>query len=92
MKRQDGFIQGRGGVITCLSCKERTRETNETFGTEMCPVCYEIGELQNSLSDGTITHAEFKTWLFEIKGFNPEVHIDNYTKMLLEQADAREDN
>lgn len=87
-KRQDGFIHGRGGVITCLSCGQQTRETNETFGTEMCPICYRIGGLQNALSDGDIDHAEFKELVYAIKGFDPDVHIDNYTKALLEEGES----
>jgi len=86
MKRQDGFMRGAGGVFKCLSCGKNTRATNETLGLEICPICYEIGGLQNGLSDGNITVAEFFERCEAIAGFDRETHIDKSTQSIIDEA------
>lgn len=92
-KRQDGFIKGAGGVFACASCGQNTRATNETQGFEICPICYDVGGMENSLSDGNMTVAEFMERCKAISGFDAEKHIGQHTQQIIDAAlkdEARE--
>jgi len=39
------------GVFTCGCCGRKTRETQDTSGSDMCGICYELSGIQNSLRD-----------------------------------------
>lgn len=61
---QNSKMQKGSGIYTCEECGKNTRETGngESF-VRFCRKCYEIGGLENSLSDGTITQDEFDTYV-----------------------------
>lgn len=55
------FQRGSGSFI-CEDCGKRTRKTPETAGSisiRLCPYCEARAGLENSLSDGHITTAQF---------------------------------
>jgi hypothetical protein len=83
MKKQDGFQAGGKGVFKCSSCGQNTRETNETLGLEICPVCYEVGGLTNGLADANLNPEEFLASCNAINGFDPHIHLDNWALQLL---------
>lgn len=52
-QRDDSKFRRGSGVYTCRCCGHRTRETGHCeSGVELCALCYEIGGLENQISDG----------------------------------------
>ena len=85
-KKSDGYIKGAGGNFKCQECGKLTRATNETLNIgNICPVCYEIGGLQNSLSDGAITVDDFMGQIEMIPGYTGK-EIDSYTQTIIDDA------
>jgi ribosomal protein S14 len=68
MPRTDHFDKfRRGGVITCLVCGRKTRETGkDETNLEMCRFCIRENEWLNSFSDGEITEEEYNEELAKI--------------------------
>ena len=61
------FQQG-SGAYTCLCCGKLTRETGlGESGSEVCAYCFEVGGLENSYSDGTITFDKYNVRLAELQ-------------------------
>jgi len=44
-------FQSGTGLFACLCCGRKTRETQDTSGSDMCGICYELSGIQNSLRD-----------------------------------------
>ena len=57
--KRRGFYHGSSTYV-CDICGKRTRDTgNDEKGVGLCLKCYELSGLENSLSDGHITKAEY---------------------------------
>lgn len=66
MPRTDRFSK-HGGVITCIACGRKTRETGvDETSLQMCRFCIKENEWENALSDGDITQEEFDEIVAEI--------------------------
>jgi len=43
---------GIGGVIKCLACGKKTRQTGDNDGTELCHRCFHECLMENAHGDG----------------------------------------
>lgn len=60
-RARSGFRPGRTTYL-CDTCGRRTRETpTQGIGSHLCPQCYELSGLENSVADGVLTHSEIAT-------------------------------
>ncbi|MDV7392824.1 hypothetical protein RZS08_15755, partial [Arthrospira platensis SPKY1] len=55
-------------TFTCEGCGKLTRDTGvQGIGMGLCPYCYEVGGLENSLDDGEITPEQFEAGKAELQ-------------------------
>jgi hypothetical protein len=67
-KRKDNFGSGWiKGTFDCPYCGHHTRETNETFGLGMCPLCWEEAGIENAYQDENITEEEYTEQMADLK-------------------------
>lgn len=64
--RNARFERG-SGCFNCGSCGRKTRNTGDNAGCGLCPECYEIGGLENTVSDNGADSKEGKWAVEEIK-------------------------
>lgn len=65
MKRHKGFQRHGRGVYRCTICARATRVVTQC-NDRICPECYELAGLENSILDGAATVAEIapeRDWL-----------------------------
>lgn len=48
------FQRGQS-TFDCGVCKRLTRNTGDNGGVDLCPQCYELAGMENSISDGYVT-------------------------------------
>lgn len=61
---ENGRMQKGSGIYTCEECGKKTRETGDGESwVRMCRRCWDLGGLENSLSDGNITQEEFDRYV-----------------------------
>lgn len=48
--KHDRFKRG-SGCFVCRMCQRQSRDTGDNGQLELCPECYEIATLENSISD-----------------------------------------
>ena len=66
MSRKFNRFQPRSGKYNCQMCGHVTRATGNNDGTDLCPLCYDECELENSFSDGRITKEKYAEELLKL--------------------------
>jgi hypothetical protein len=91
------FTKG-SGCFACSSCGKQTRNTGDNGGCGVCPLCYEIGGMENELSDNgwgkhgdlegckTVAEAEAKFEAIRIKAETAKADKVNVTTASAESA------
>jgi hypothetical protein len=60
------FAHG-SGCYTCTVCGRKTRQTNpDAAGLRQCAECYEVGGLENAVSDGHDTDGKMQARIVEL--------------------------
>lgn len=55
----------RQSTFTCRVCSRKTRDTGDNGSLELCPQCYELAGIENTISDNGIDYAAEQGYIAE---------------------------
>ena len=51
MSQRSKFVRGGGGVFRCGVCVRSTRLVDQAHGSTLCPECWELAGMDNTVND-----------------------------------------